>query len=325
MRLAAPTHSNVAALRSCLKCVAGMKDAWLYLAVDDGDYHPKEGYRRIEVFVDADWAGHSCTRKSTSSAFMVIEKFLIGVSVQLLATHTQSSGKSEFYAMGVSCADGLYTQAIMRYLGVELQVTIRSDASAASSFSMRRGFSNNMRYVEAKYLFVQCLIKNKMLDAKEVSMLDTLSDLGTKDLAADLLPADLRPSPGGVGLQAPAADGAPGTRFFACHTSREGRWRRDRPTPPALRLPQTKSHKNRTTNNQTYTHTHIKTKSVNLLNKKPSKNKKKRKTPEGNKHTTAQLQNNKQTNDKHETKPQILLLSPLRTPAGSAGLPSGRG
>ena len=59
----------------------------------------------IEVYTDADWAGDARSMKSTSSVFTKIDGFIIGMNAQLQDTHAQSGGESEFYALGVGCAD----------------------------------------------------------------------------------------------------------------------------------------------------------------------------------------------------------------------------
>ena len=66
----------------------------------------------IEVYRDADWAGDEKSMKSTSSVLTRIDGFIIGMNSQLQETHAQSSGESEFYALGAGCADGLYVKAI---------------------------------------------------------------------------------------------------------------------------------------------------------------------------------------------------------------------
>ena len=65
----------------------------------------------IEVFTDADWAGDTKSMKSTSSVFTRIDGFTIGMNAQLQDTHAQSSGESEFYALGAGCADRLYVES----------------------------------------------------------------------------------------------------------------------------------------------------------------------------------------------------------------------
>ena len=66
--------------------------------------------------------------KSTSSVFTRIDGFIIGMNSQLQDTHAQSSGESEFYALGAGCADGMYARAILSDLGMRAKINLRCDA-----------------------------------------------------------------------------------------------------------------------------------------------------------------------------------------------------
>ena len=102
----------------------------------------------IEVFTDADWAGET---KSMKSVFTRID----GLNAQLQDTHAQSSGESEFYALGAGCADGLYVKAILDDLGMQAKINLRCDAKAARALAQRQGLSKRARHVKVKYLYVQ--------------------------------------------------------------------------------------------------------------------------------------------------------------------------
>ena len=90
---------------------------WVFLTVQDKPRKTNE-VATIEVFTDADWAGDTSRMTSTSSVFTRIDGSTIGVNAQLQDTHAQSSGESEFYAVGAGCADGLYVKAIPDDLGM---------------------------------------------------------------------------------------------------------------------------------------------------------------------------------------------------------------
>ena len=60
--------------------------------------------------------------------FTRIDGFTIGVNAQLQDTHAQTSGESEFYALGAGCADGLHVKAILDDLGMQPKIRLRCDA-----------------------------------------------------------------------------------------------------------------------------------------------------------------------------------------------------
>ena len=97
--LAGQSELDMQGLKQCVRYTLGHSDEWLFLTVQDKRQKPDE-VAMFEVFTDADWARDTKSMKSTSSVFTRIDRFTIGVNAQLQDTHAQSSGASEFYALG---------------------------------------------------------------------------------------------------------------------------------------------------------------------------------------------------------------------------------
>ena len=125
--------------------------------------------------------------KSTSSVFTRIDGFTIGVNVQLQDTHAQSSGESDFYALGAGCADGLDVKAILNDLGMQAKINLRCDAKAVRALAHRQGLSKRTRHVKVKYLYVQDLVKSKEIEVSRVATETNLADMGTKHLPSHRL------------------------------------------------------------------------------------------------------------------------------------------
>ena len=123
-------------LKQCVRYMLGHSDEWLFLTVQDKRRKPDEE-AMIEVLTDADWAGDTKSMKSTSSVFTKIDGFTIGVNAQLQDTHAQSSGESEFYALGAGCADGLYVKAILNDLGIQTKINLRCQGGKSTGTETR--------------------------------------------------------------------------------------------------------------------------------------------------------------------------------------------
>ena len=106
---------------------------------------------------------------------------------QLQDTHAQSSGESEFYALGAGCADGMYVRVILSDLGMRAKINLRCDAKAARALAQRQGLSKRTRHVKVKYLYVQDLVKAKEVEVSRVPTETNLADVGTKHLASQRL------------------------------------------------------------------------------------------------------------------------------------------
>ena len=179
-RLAGPTVEDEKDMRETVRYTAGVVDEWLYLTVPDEDYDGKP--LKIEVYTDADWAGDTKTLKSTSSSFVRVKGFLLGANVQLQDTHAQSSGESEFYAMGAGCCDGLYAKALLAEFGLKSTIKLKCDATAGKAIAQRMGLSKKTRHVKVKHLFIQELVKAREIEVSKVDTEWNIADMGTKHL-----------------------------------------------------------------------------------------------------------------------------------------------
>ena len=105
-QLAQPSELDMQDLKQCVRYTLRHSDEWVFLTVQDKSRKTEE-VTTIEVHADAVWARDAKSMKSTSSVFTKIDGFTIGLNAQLQDTHAQSSGESEFYALGAGCADAL--------------------------------------------------------------------------------------------------------------------------------------------------------------------------------------------------------------------------
>ena len=65
-----------------------------------------------------------------------------------------SSGEAEYYSMVKGGSVGLGAQAMLREMGVELNLVIKCDASAAVGIVMRRGLGR-FRHIDLSQLWIQ--------------------------------------------------------------------------------------------------------------------------------------------------------------------------
>ena len=185
-QLAGPSELDMQDLKQCVRFTLGDSDERLFLTVQD-KHRKTDEVATIEVFTDADRAGDTESMKSTSSVFMRINGFIIGMNAQLQDTHAQSSGESEFYALGARCADGLYVKAILDDLGMRAKINLRCDAKAARALAQRQGLSKRTRHVQVKYLYVQDLVKAREVDVSRVATETNLQNSGANHLPSHRL------------------------------------------------------------------------------------------------------------------------------------------
>ena len=90
-----------------------------------------------------------------------------------------SSGEVEYYSMVKGGSIGLGTQAMIKELGVELPITMRSDASAAIGIVMRRGLGK-IRHIDVSQLWLQEKVRSGEIKMIKVKSSENKSDLLTK-------------------------------------------------------------------------------------------------------------------------------------------------
>ena len=95
-----------------------------------------------------------------------------------------SSAEAEYYSMveGVLRAKNLQTiGAEIEMLGLDEEIMLETDLSAAKSFASRRGFGK-MRHMEARYLWLQGEVMNMAVKVLKVKGEENPADLMTKYL-----------------------------------------------------------------------------------------------------------------------------------------------
>ena len=135
----------------------------------------------LDVYSDTDWAGCPISRRSTSA---IVCKH--GLHCLLTASTTQipislSSGEAEFYGVVRAASRGIGLQQLFRSLGLEKDVKIWSDSSAAIGVAQRRG-CGKIRHLETPTLWVQKALRENRFSLVKTSGKLNPSDIGTKHL-----------------------------------------------------------------------------------------------------------------------------------------------
>ena len=90
-----------------------------------------------------------------------------------------SSGEPEFYGIVKAAAMGLGRRGLMEDLGVEVEVQVNTDSSAAKSITSRKG-AGRVRHIEVRELWVQDRVSKGELKIVKVRGEDNVADGLTK-------------------------------------------------------------------------------------------------------------------------------------------------
>ena len=83
----------------------------------------------------------------------------------------QSSGESEYCAIGSGAADALYAKAVMTEIGLEVQAVVLSDSSSGRGFAKRQGFSARTRHVKCVCVCVCVCFRGRWMRSSRMKMM----------------------------------------------------------------------------------------------------------------------------------------------------------
>ena len=177
--MAKPTEFAMKMLKHLARYLKGTQQYGVYLA-------PGGDLSEIEVRTDSDWAGDKRSRKSTSSAHILLAGALIGSFSRTQTVIAMASGESEYYAAVSGACEGILIRSVLSFLGIDCRLKVRLDSSAARGICSRQGVGR-VRHLEVKTLWLQTQVKERNLYIGSIPGLENSADLGTKSLTREVV------------------------------------------------------------------------------------------------------------------------------------------
>jgi hypothetical protein len=136
---------------------------------------------KIRIFSDTNWAGCLKTRKSTQGGVVMLGQHCVKTWSSTQGIISLSSGEAEYYGVVKAASVGLGLKAMLKDMGIQAELEVLTDATAAKGIASRRGLGST-RHIDVHYLWVQERIANKDLVLSKVWGHDNPADLLTKYL-----------------------------------------------------------------------------------------------------------------------------------------------
>ena len=140
---------------------------------------------KIRAYVDTDHAGCAVTRRSTTGLALTLGRHTTKTQSNMQSTIGLSSGESEWYGLVKGSAAGLGFQSLLRDWGVNLELEVASDSSAARGCAERHGLGQ-MRHVQTRYLWVQERVAEGHLKVVPIRGKNNPADVLTKAVSGVL-------------------------------------------------------------------------------------------------------------------------------------------
>ena len=150
--------------------------------------------KTLHVYTDTDLAADELTRKSVSCTVERCGSHMFDCIVAKQSLVALSSGEAEFHGIDRAVATSKQTSRILEQIGMQLEVTIASDSSAAPGICTRTG-SGKVRHLSIKELWIQASYRKKEFQLVSVDTLLNWADIGTKAHTSERLASLLRQMP----------------------------------------------------------------------------------------------------------------------------------
>ena len=97
-----------------------------------------------------------------------------------------SSGEAEFYAIVEGISRALGVQSLLKDLGQFLKVQIHTDSTAGKGIAQRNGIGK-VRHLDTKYLWIQSVVKDRLVELVKILGKVNPADVGTKFLSVSFM------------------------------------------------------------------------------------------------------------------------------------------
>ena len=175
--LASPTDKDWEALCRILRYIQGTKHCWLNL-----QYWPNKTLEQF-TYSDTDWAADIVSRRSGACILSFVNGVLLHGQSTMLKTVSTSSGEAEFGGMTTAASISIGISELLKELNDPCTITVCADSSTALSICNREG-PGKVRHLAVKTLWIQELVRARILKVAKVPTANNLADIGTKALGS---------------------------------------------------------------------------------------------------------------------------------------------
>lgn len=158
---------------------------YLYLTKDlKLNFCKNENAKIVDCYVDADWAGDSVDRKSTSGYVIRLFGNPVLWKSRKQGSVTKSSTSAEYVALSEAVTELKLVLDVLKTLNVNLKepVPVYEDNLGAVNIAKYGNFSKNSKYIEVHYHFVNECYTSGVIDVVKIESKENIADIFTKSL-----------------------------------------------------------------------------------------------------------------------------------------------
>ena len=173
-----PKESHLSAVKRILRYISGTKNLGLW--------YPKGSHLDLLSFSDADWAGCSIDRKSTSGTCHFLGFALVSWFSKKQNSVALSTAEAEYISAASCCAQVLWMRQTLHDYGLSFSYTpIMCDNTSAINLSKNPVLHSRTKHIEIRHHFLRDHVQRGDIALEFICTEKQLADIFTKPLALE--------------------------------------------------------------------------------------------------------------------------------------------
>ncbi|GKE58441.1 hypothetical protein Tco_1497626 [Tanacetum coccineum] len=154
--------------------------------INMGLWYPKHSDFKLTAFSDADHVGCLDTRKSTFGGIQFLGDKLVSWMSNKRDCTAMSSGKAEYVALSVSCAQVMWMRTQLKDYGFNYnKIPLNCDSQSAIAILCNPVQHSRTKHIHTRYHFIKEQVENGIIELYLVRTEYQLADMFTKALPED--------------------------------------------------------------------------------------------------------------------------------------------
>ena len=170
-----PTEEHIKAAKHVFRYVNGTRNLGLF--------YPYTSTNAINVYVDADFAGCTDTRRSTSGYIVLFNNCCISWLSKKQTSVAKSTTEAEFVAMSYGTRHIRWLLKGLADLRLQVPIAMHADNTGANFLAVNPQINVRTKHIAVDYFITREALKDQLFVLLKVESVNNLADICTKILA----------------------------------------------------------------------------------------------------------------------------------------------
>lgn len=174
--MSAPSTHHWSGVKRVLRYIKGTQKSGLIFSINDTN--------ELLGYSDADWAGDTDTRRSTSGYTFHLGQALISWSSRKQATVAKSSTEAEYVALSCATQEAIWLRRLLKNIkySINSATIINEDNQGAIELSKNPKHHNRTKHIDTSFHFIRERVTTKEIDITYCPSNEMIADIMTKAL-----------------------------------------------------------------------------------------------------------------------------------------------